>query len=181
MINKVEYEAHLKTHGIKEALKQPLGKFLYNRTWVASIADGASWVQSRQLIEDVGVPDWMHELGVKGLGQSSRTDFGMMIAVSGNSVKTEFNPNPVNPRILTVNDLEMEQLLEMWKNTCCNGDFKFYDPPRNVQNSILLESMNLRKVSLSLEFNSAALQATRQGLLSRMKKSAELVFISYIF
>lgn len=105
---KVEYEAHLLSKGIEQPLRQPLGKFLYDRSWVASIRDGASWVKPRKIIDEDGVPNWMFELGVKNLGR--RSDYGMAVSVSGNSVTTSFNPIPDVSRIQSANDEEMERI-----------------------------------------------------------------------
>jgi hypothetical protein len=62
-------------------MREPLGKFLYDREWVASVLDGASWAQSRKIIDEDGVPNWMSELGFHNLGR--RSDYTMPVTISG--------------------------------------------------------------------------------------------------
>ena len=71
-----EYAAQLRSKGIK--MSQPLASKLYNREYVVGPEDGATWLKNRNLIED----------------QCMLTEFPITRAVSGNSVVTDFNPNP---------------------------------------------------------------------------------------
>jgi hypothetical protein len=71
-----EYVSQLRRNGIK--VSQPLAFKLYDPDYTVGIADGATWIVHRNLIED----------------QSMTTEFPLVRAVSGNSVITDFNPNP---------------------------------------------------------------------------------------
>jgi len=71
-----EYVSQLRRNGIK--VSQPLALKLYDPDYTVGIADGATWIVHRNLIED----------------QSMTTEFPLVRAVSGNSVITDFNPNP---------------------------------------------------------------------------------------
>lgn len=165
----------MKAHGIEEPCGQPLGKYLYDPTWVASAADGADWVKSRRnFIEEDGVPQWIADLGIKGLSLADgRGELGLPMAVSGNSVLTEFNPNPANPRLFTATGEELERLTRLWDSTWATE--KYYDPElREVLKETLLSTVNERKLSMSEintnKFSLAPASSNKQGLLTRIKR-----------
>ena len=75
-LNPEEYADQLRGHGIK--MSQPLASKLYDREYTVGPTDGASWLINRNLIED----------------KCMLTEFPITRAVSGNSVRSDFNPNP---------------------------------------------------------------------------------------
>ena len=163
----MQYELQLISGGIKVPLGQPFAEFLYDPSWVATAAHGANWIQSRKLIDEDGLPQWMMDLGLIELSSSRRSDYGMAIMVSGNSVATDFNPNPVHPRLFTANDADLEELVAIYTTKC--NDANLYDYGRTLQ-ADMLASVNTRKVSIDVDFPEVAQASTRPGLTTRMKR-----------
>ena len=148
---------------------------MYNSNWRASIADGAAWVQSSSsFAKEDKMPQWIAELGVKGLSLAEHHhELAIPLAVSGNSVTTEFNPHPAHPRLFTTSGEELDELMQRWNDAWrVEG---YYSPTaeslREVNKETLLTSINERKISLSeLKFSSAAVSSTKPGLLNRIKR-----------
>jgi ribosomal protein L29 len=97
----------------------------------------------------------------------------MPIAVSGNSVHTEFNPIPANPRLFTISGEELDRITALWDSKWTTVGYYASDTPefRDITKEMLFVTVNERKISLSeLKFNSVAGNSTKAGILSRIKK-----------